>query len=411
MSLEKPAAAGAKRPAGRPAGGAPPGGFPYRERQARVLAALREERIDLAVLADFEGMRSRSVRYLCGLPMDGLLFLSASGSLLVAWDVPLAERLLESGDAVADRLLPYAQFERSLPRAVAAVARELAGRSGDSGGGARIELADHLACPDVEEIRSALPDFEVLCRRAGLNRMLLRMRGRKDPAEIACLREAARITNRIIDRIEELLAHRRRKPLSELDLALRVEREARRLGAEGMGFETLAASPPRSFAIHAHPAFTPAPFGEPGFSILDFGVRWAGYTSDVTLTAVRPPLSPLQERMREAVEEAYRLAAGQIRPGVFPADVARRVDEQLGSRGFTMPHALGHGIGLDAHEPPVLRSRRTGEEARLEPGMVLTVEPGLYAPEAGGIRLENDLLVTGEGAETLTRSRLLQLPG
>ncbi len=392
------------------------GGFPYRaavpyrERQARVASVLREEGIDLAVLADFEGMRDRSVRWLCGQPSDALLFLSDAGSLLVAWDVPMAER-----HAVVDRILPYSEFERSLPRAVAAVARDFARQGAVVGAAPRIELTAGLFHPDVEDVRSALTGgelagAEVLCRRDGLGRCLLRMRARKDEAEIACLREAARLTDRIVDGIEALLQGRRRPP-SELDLALRVEREARQLGAEGLGFETLAAGPGRSFGIHAHPTFTAAPFGGPGFSILDFGVSWQGYTSDVTLTAVRPPLSAEQERMQEAVEDAYRLAVAGIGPGVSPLEVARRVDERFRGQGFVMPHALGHGIGLDAHEAPVLRSRQTGEEPPLEAGVVLTVEPGLYSPQTGGIRLENDLLVTVSGNEVLTHARLLRLPG
>ena len=393
-----------RRRAGGGRDGAAPA-FPYRERQERVRAALQAEGIDLAVVADFEGMRDRSLRWLCGQPSDALLFLSAAGSWLVAWDLPLAER-----HAVADRLQPYALYERSLPKAVAAAAEELARQGAPGGRAPRVELTAGLPFPEVEEVRGALPAGEVVCRRAGLGRYLLRLRARKDEAELACLRQAAALTDRIVDLLEDLLRSRRRPP-SELDLALRVEREARRLGAEGLGFETLAAGPGRSFAIHAHPTFTAGPFGGPGLSILDFGVRWQGYTSDVTLTAVRPPLSAAQEGMIEAVEQAYRQAVGGLRPGASTLEIARGVDELFRRRGQAMPHALGHGIGLDAHEAPLLRSRETGEEAPLEPGMVVTIEPGLYSPETGGVRLENDLLITASGSEALTRCRLLRLPG
>lgn len=376
---------------------------PYRRRQERVRAELDRQGIDLAVLADFEGMRNRSVRYLSGQPMDAALFLSRRESLLAAWDVPLAERL-----AAADRILPYAQFERSLVRAVGETARALAAEKG-GGPGLRVEVSAGFSYPDVQELAAALPGGEVLCRRDGLDRWLLEQRSRKDAAEIEALRQAGRVTDRILSTVEERLASSKRRP-SELELALLIEGEARSLGAEGTGFETLAASPERSFALHPHPAFTAAAFGGPGFSMLDFGVCWAGYTSDVTLTAVRRPLSRLQERMREAVEEAYRVAVALVRPGAVPLEIARRIEELLRDRGFVMPHSLGHGIGLDAHESPLLRARAEETGVRLAEGMVLTIEPGLYAPLAGGIRLENDLLVTGGGCEPLTHSRLIELP-
>jgi Xaa-Pro dipeptidase len=203
---------------------------------------------------------------------------------------------------------------------------------------------------------------------------------------------------------------------SETELALFLEVRARERGAEGMAFESLAAGPERSFAIHAFPAYTDADFGTQGFSILDFGVCWEGYRSDVTLTAVRGPLSRLQERMREAVLAAYARALPQVKPGADPQDIGADIDRFLSEAGLPMPHGLGHGLGLEAHEAPSLRLRQPGAPAAqppasLLPGMVLTIEPGAYDPEAGGIRLENDLLVIAGGHELLTHASLIHLGG
>jgi Xaa-Pro dipeptidase len=110
------------------------------------------------------------------------------------------------------------------------------------------------------------------------------------------------------------------------------------------------------------------------------------------------------------VRGAYDLAVSLCGPGVEPRTVALAVDEHLESRGFHMPHSLGHGIGLDAHEEPLLRSRKgSGRMVALEPGMAFTLEPGVYHSEQGGVRLENDFLCTDAGVEALTSARLIRL--
>jgi Xaa-Pro dipeptidase len=225
------------------------------------------------------------------------------------------------------------------------------------------------------------------------------------------LRRAFAITDELIEAVPGFVL--RPGGVTELDLALFLEAEARRRGAEGMGFDTMAASAKRSFAIHCVPSVTAEPIATEGLSILDFGVDYAGYTSDVTLTLVGGPLSLKQQSMVEAVQGAYELALQLCVPGTDPVQINERVQEYFQSRGFHMPHSLGHGIGLDAHEMPHFRRENSArwEENRqvLQPGMVFTIEPGLYDPEAGGVRLENDLLCTKTGAEVLTSARILEL--
>ncbi|MCX7949587.1 MAG: M24 family metallopeptidase, partial [Treponemataceae bacterium] len=179
-------------------------------------------------------------------------------------------------------------------------------------------------------------------------------------------------------------------------------------GCEGPGFEPLAAGPRRSWGIHAFPTFTAETFADPGLSILDFGLSYQGYTTDVTLTIAREPLSPSQKRMISLVEKAYSLALSLIKPGVESRLVALAVDNFFEKNKKLMPHALGHGIGLEAHEGPALRSRADNEWV-LHPGMIFTIEPGLYDPKQGGCRLENDILLTEQGPEVLTTARIIHL--
>ena len=369
-------------------------------RQRRLCGYLEEHDLEAAVLVDLEGSRNPSLRYLCGHPQDALLFVFAPGdTLLLPWDVPLAER-----HAVVGSVRAFEEYGRSEEAAIRSVLGDAAVRSA--------ELPASLSYPLVESLKASLPGAELLCRSDGVERRLRQWRAVKDESELAALRRACRLTNELVEEIETLLlgSSLGHPELREVDRALRLEAKAREGGAEGMGFDTLAAGPQRSFAIHCFPSVTPGSFGGQGFSILDFGVVVDGYTSDVTLTAVRGPLSGRQEEMLKAVREAYELAASLCGPGAEPLAVARAVDEHLEARGFSMPHSLGHGIGLEAHEEPVVRSRKTAWSIpAFEAGMVFTLEPGLYEPGEGGIRLENDFLCTGDGVEALTAARLVRL--
>jgi Xaa-Pro dipeptidase len=194
---------------------------------------------------------------------------------------------------------------------------------------------------------------------------------------------------------------------TEIDAALLIDMEARKQGCEGTGFTTIAAGPERSFGIHAFPSFTKAAFAGPGLSILDFGLKYSGYTTDVTLTFVREA-SAAQERLLTLTERAYKLGLSMVEAGRPTREIAAAVDILFSKSKKSMPHALGHGIGLEEHEGPAIRNREDNEWI-LEQGMVITLEPGLYDPVLGGCRLENDILITGEGCEVLTNARIIRL--
>ncbi len=367
-------------------------------RQEKIYSYLEENKVDAVILADLEGLRDKSLRYLSGHPQDALLFLFAEGrSILVPWDVALAEK-----NAAADRIIPYTDYNRSFTAALEGVLKEQ--RLGPE---SSLELSGQFSFPTVTEVMNLLPKAGIKCEKQGIDSFLLKQRSVKEAGEMESIRRAAGITNRIIEEIEGLL---RESKVTESDLALLIEAEARKMGAEGTGFETLAASSARSFAIHAFPSFSAEPFGGNGFSILDFGVRFSGYNSDVTLTVVRGTLDRMQEEMARAVKDAYDLALSLVKPGEMPSRIAQSVEALFSERGFRMPHSLGHGLGLDVHEQPLLRSDLPEDSWEpLSPGMVFTIEPGLYHPGAGGIRLENDLLLTTGGAEVLTKARLIYI--
>jgi Xaa-Pro dipeptidase len=314
----------------------------------------------------------------------------------VPWDANLA-----SLTAQVDGVVPYAKFERSPLTAAVQTAKLLRIPRGS-----KIEIPAMTAYYQFLNFTGGLNDYDVLCREWGVRETVMRLRAVKDDAERNIYAQAARITNELIGLLTEQV--KAGVLQTESDVALFIEREARSRGCEGTGFETIAAGPQRSFGIHAFPAYTAAAFGGPGLSILDFGLNYSGYTTDVTMTFAAAPLSSGQNKMITLVERAYDLALGLIKGGAETRLIAQAVDELFAKSKKAMPHALGHGIGLDAHEAPALRSR--GDAVwTLEPGMIITIEPGLYDTSLGGCRLENDILVTETGAEVLTTACIVRL--
>lgn len=369
----------------------------YQKRRAELYTWMARNSIALIVLEDTEERRDPSIRYFTGHPSDALLFLTITGhSILCPWDEHLAEQL-----AHVDVIDPYTNYGRNPIKAVQEITQKISvpHRS-------KIEIPASTPYPHFLRYVEALFDYDVVCRDNGVKNEIEKMRSIKDEDEIATIIKACEITDSIIDRIEKQLKTGKIK--TETDVALLIEKEARFANAEGTGFETLAAGPARSFGIHAFPPYTANAFPAEGLSILDFGIKYKGYTSDVTLTITKGDLSEAQKKQIDLVEKAYSLALDWYKPGIPTRTASVKVDELFKKAKRTMPHALGHGIGLEAHEGPAIRNREDNTWV-YEPGMVVTLEPGLYHPELGGCRLENSILITEDGNRVLTKARIIHL--
>jgi Xaa-Pro dipeptidase len=358
---------------------------------------MARENIALVMFEDAEWRRDPAIRWLTGQPGDAALFLSVDRkSLLAPWDINLAKIY-----AQADYLVPYQDLDRRPLKALRA-AIELH----KIPPGSRIELPLNTSYTMFLKYVEEFADYDVICKTGGIHEAVGELRAVKDEEELRIYRKAVEITNEIIDLLEVNIRDGTLK--TEADTALFIEAEGRRRDCEGVGFETLAANPSRSFGIHAFPTYTGLPFIGKGFSILDFGMKYSGYTTDVTLTFVREPLVKAQERTLNLVEQAAALAFSLVEEGADPRAIAQAVDAFFEESKQVMPHGLGHGIGLEAHEVPFLRSR-SDSGITLQPGMIFTIEPGLYNPVLGGCRLENDILLTANGPELLTKSRIIRL--
>lgn len=369
----------------------------YLKRRAELYTWMARNSISVVVLEDSEGRRDPAVRYFSGHPSDALLLMTITGhSVLCPWDENLALK-----HAFVDVIVPYTEFGRHPVTAVQGITAKIAVPPHS-----RIEIPENTAYPLFLKYVGALFEFDVICRENGVSAEILRMRSIKNEEEIAIIEKACKITDSILNLIEKQL--RNGKIKTESDVALLIEKEARAAGAEGTGFETLAAGPTRSYGIHAFPAYTQAAFPAPGLSILDFGVKYEGYTSDVTLTIAMGELTSGQEKQISLVEKAYAAALQLYKPGIATREASLKVDDIFRKAKKTMPHALGHGIGLEAHEGPAIRNRADNTWI-YENGMVVTLEPGLYDIVHGGCRLENDILITETGNRVLTNSRIIRL--
>jgi Xaa-Pro dipeptidase len=369
----------------------------YQARREKIYDWMAMEGVAVAMFEDTEPRRDPAIRWMTGQPGDALLFLSAARqSILIPWDINMAVKYAD-----AETVIPYTDLDRQ-----AFIAFRAALDIFKTPPGSKLEISPATPYPLFLTYVETFSDFDILCRDTGVTQAVTVLRVVKDEEEIAIYRRLSEITNEMIDHLEEDVRSGQIK--TEMDAALYIEAEARNQGCEGTGFETLAAGSGRSFGIHAFPAYTAGEFAAQGLSILDFGLKLKGYTSDVTMSFARPPLSKAQERLLTLTEKAYKIGLSLVGPGIEARYIAAAVDSFFTKARKAMPHSLGHGIGLEAHEAPALRNRRNNDWV-LTPGMIFTLEPGLYDPVQGGCRLENDILVTETGYEALTRSRIVRL--
>ena len=217
----------------------------------------------------------------------------------------------------------------------------------------------------------------------------------KDEDELALMIEAALTGCKLFEQILGFI----RPGLKEFEVAAELEHQARLLGVEGMSFPTIVASGARGALPHGHASAARLPAR--GFVTLDFGVILKGYCSDMTRTVHLGKPKAKERAAYEAVLEAQQTAVAAVGSGVSCAEVDEAARAVLRRAGLAeaFSHSTGHGLGLEIHEPPRIGA---GQTTRLLPGMVITIEPGIYLAGQFGIRIEDMVAVTRTGAEVLT---------
>jgi Xaa-Pro aminopeptidase len=221
------------------------------------------------------------------------------------------------------------------------------------------------------------------------------LRERKDPEEVDLIRQAATIATGALSQVLPLV----REGQTELEIAGMLEKALRDAGSEDFPFPTIVASGPRSALPHARCSERVVNKGD--LLLLDFGASYRGYCADVTRTIVVGRADDRQKEVYEIVRSANATASDQVRAGMRGRDadaLARSYIERRG-HGDAFGHSLGHGLGLEVHEAP--RLARTADSV-IASGSVVTIEPGIYHPGWGGVRIEDDVYLTTDGVEVLT---------
>jgi len=237
----------------------------------------------------------------------------------------------------------------------------------------------------------------------------------KTPAEIRLLKKSAKITDSCIKVIEREL---KRPGITEKQLARAIDRNIRKQGAQP-AFKTIVTCGKRSMYIHAKPTNK----GIRGLGYTDFGAKYKRYRTDITVPFVKGKISKEEQRILNTTLQAYDAAIKSIKRGGLCWKLHDKFEKLLRARGYKVQHSLGHGIGLDIHELPTIGKPKRGKklgprkkkkwqrikQLRFEPGMVFTIEPGVYVKGVGGCRFENDVLMTKRGPQLLTHSKVVKI--
>lgn len=261
--------------------------------------------------------------------------------------------------------------------------------------------------PDVitwhnhRKLAEALPGAELMPVEALVNTL----RYTKDPQEVDLVRRAAAITDEAFTAMLSIL----RPGMTEKEGARELLYTLTGLGADGESFPAIVASGPRAALPHAVPTDRAISAGEP--LLLDFGAEYQGYAGDITRTLFVGSSTERFQEVYNVVLQAQQAAIDAIKPDVPGVEVDRVARDIIAGHGYgdCFGHGLGHQIGLDVHDGPALSPR---SEVVLQEGMIVTVEPGIYLEGWGGVRIEDDVLVTASGCEIITSSpkHLIELP-
>ncbi len=364
-------------------------------RLERVRAHARAAGVDALVVSHLP-----NVQYLTGFSGSaGALVLLPSACLLV-----VDFRYVTAATALSEGwggLVTVRTFDRSYDEALIAVLIELGcERVGIEGAYLPVSRFNALAAGLASRAPLPVEPAESAPLLITTERLVERARVIKDESEVATLREAARRLAAVARDVPALVGPGR----TERAIAADIDRALKEAGFDRPAFETIVASGPNSALPHARPTDRAIQAGEP--TVLDFGGVYSGYCVDLTRTVQVGAVSAAVQRLYAAVSEAQQAAIQAVRPGMAASEVdaaARSVLERHGL-GQAFGHGTGHGLGLEVHEEPRIgRATPRVPDERLEPGMVFTIEPGAYVPGIGGVRIEDDVLVTQAGCEVLTR--------
>lgn len=355
----------------------------YRKRIKKLQEKLRRKKIDGMLVAKPENRR-----YLCGYRSDdhgigetsGLLLIPARGKVYLLTD--FRYKLQAESD------VPWAEtiiYKKGVMRQLARLLPDLAIRS-------LAFESSYTLYSFAEKIFTKLGPKGI--KAVPTEGMVETMREIKDDEEIDRIRNAVRLNEEVFAEIHNSLD----RFTTEIDIALAIESTMRLKGAEKPSFSTIVASGENGALPHAVPGKTR--IAQNGSLTIDMGLVLNGYCSDMTRNLVVGSADKRYRKLHRLVRQAQLAGAAAIRSGVRCCDADKAARDVIVDAGYGefFGHSLGHGVGLAVHEEPRLSARSS---KKLRPGMIVTVEPGIYIPGWGGIRLENMYVVREDGCENL----------
>jgi Xaa-Pro aminopeptidase len=348
----------------------------FQARRDRLRKAFKGAGIDALLVTDFT-----NVTYLTGFTGDDSYLLVRSDGETIISDPRYTTQLSEECPGVE---LDIRQPGRGITQTTARLLTRMGvSRLGVEADSMTIGLRDRMA--------EKLPKLEIV----PLSGAVEKLRQVKDREEVALIRKAAWQAEKAFGVLRSILL----PETTEKRAADELEHQMRVFGAKDAAFPTIMAVGPRAALPHAKP--TEHQIGEDDFVLIDWGANEGLYRSDLTRVLVTGRISPKFERVYRVVLEAQQRAIAAVRPGALAHDVDAVARNFIAQAGFgrRFRHGLGHGLGLQVHEGPRLAVK---SQTVLRPGMVVTVEPGIYLPGWGGVRIEDDVLVTRTGYEVLT---------
>lgn len=348
----------------------------YLKRRERLRGLIKSDGSDAMLVTNF-----KNVRYLTGFTGDdSFLLVSRAGDLILS-DPRYEEQLSEECEGLPAFIREPGELTLNV------TARELSKRSFKSliveSGSMTVAAFEQLSeQARVGEFRKGTVQVESL-------------RQIKDRDEIDLLRTAVSIAERVFVSVRAQLTGSQ----TELMIANEIDRQIRLLGGSGCSFAPIVAVGPRAALPHANPG--QSQINSSPFVLIDWGATYGGYRSDLTRVLVTSKIPAKFVKVYETVLAAQQAAIEAMAPGKMVSEIDRVAREVVAKSGMAkrFNHGLGHGIGLDIHEAPRLGKNH---DAPLQAGMVVTVEPGVYYPGWGGVRIEDDILITDDGCEILS---------
>ena len=255
--------------------------------------------------------------------------------------------------------------------------------------GMTMRVTEYLTLRDIDPTLNVTP----------VERGLIGIRARKNPDEVEMMRRAVQISEAALERLLGWV----QPGMTERQIAARLVDEQTALGAEGLPFEALVQTGPNS--ANPHGTLSDRKLGADEFLLIDYGCTVGGYPSDITRTFCLGTPSAEMQKIYDTVLAANEAGRKAVAPGVPMSAIDRAAREVIEAAGYGpyFTHRTGHGLGLDTHEP--IPQIAANVDDALEPGMAFTIEPGIYIPGLGGVRIEDNVVVTDTGADVLTSFR------